>query len=112
MYTEAIETNPFVAAYDGNRSFAYLKMECFGAALSDATKALELDKSYVKVMKFPGIGKLLALQLPCSFVYTRTARGHEQSAFEPIVMDGSELSNLNNQFLLSPVDTIEKRGCR
>jgi len=38
-----------VAAYYGNRSFAYLKTECFGYALSDATKALELDKTYIKV---------------------------------------------------------------
>ena len=49
LYSKAIELNPFVAAYYGNRSFAYLKTECFGYALADATKALELDKSYVKV---------------------------------------------------------------
>ena len=49
LYTEAINLNPFVATYYGNRSFAYLKTECFGYALSDATKALELDKAYIKV---------------------------------------------------------------
>ena len=49
LYTEAITLNPFVAAYYGNRSFAYLKTECFGYALNDANKALELDKAYVKV---------------------------------------------------------------
>ena len=49
LYSEAIELNPYVAAYYGNRSFAYLKTECFGYALSDADKALELDKTYVKV---------------------------------------------------------------
>ncbi|KAK2167212.1 hypothetical protein LSH36_31g05027 [Paralvinella palmiformis] len=48
LYTEAINLNPAVAAYYGNRSFAYLKTECFGYALSDATKALELDKTYIK----------------------------------------------------------------
>lgn len=49
FYSQAIELNPFVAAYYGNRSFAYLRTECFGYALSDASKALELDKTYVKV---------------------------------------------------------------
>lgn len=49
MYTQAIEHNPFVAAYYGNRSFAYLKTECFGYALTDASKAIELDETYVKV---------------------------------------------------------------
>ncbi len=48
---------------------------------------------------------------PCSFVYTRTARGHEQSAFKPIVMEGYELSNINNPLLPLPVGTIEARGC-
>lgn len=49
FYTEAINLNPFVAAYYGNRSFAYLRTECFGYALADANKALELDKTYIKV---------------------------------------------------------------
>ena len=31
----------------------------------------------------------------CSFVYTCTPRGHEQSAFKPIVMDESELIKLH-----------------
>ncbi|CAG5130523.1 unnamed protein product [Candidula unifasciata] len=47
-YSEAIKLNPFVAAYYGNRSFAYLRTECFGYALSDASKALALDKNYLK----------------------------------------------------------------
>lgn len=47
-YTKAIELNPNVAAYYGNRSFAYLKTECFGYALADASKAIELDKNYLK----------------------------------------------------------------
>jgi hypothetical protein len=49
MYTQAISFNPFVAAYYGNRSFAYIKTEFFGYALADANKALELDNTYVKV---------------------------------------------------------------
>uniref|UniRef100_T1IV53 Serine/threonine-protein phosphatase 5 n=1 Tax=Strigamia maritima TaxID=126957 RepID=T1IV53_STRMM len=48
LYTEAINLNPNVAVYYGNRSFAYLKLECFGYALADATKAIELDRAYLK----------------------------------------------------------------
>ena len=44
--------NPFVAAYYGNRSFAYLKTECFGSALQDAGQALSLDRGYIKVSNF------------------------------------------------------------
>ena len=48
-YSQAIDLNPTVAVYYGNRSFAHLKTESYGYALADASKALELDKSYVKV---------------------------------------------------------------
>ena len=48
-YTKAIDLNPNMASYYGNRSFAHIKTECYGLALSDANKALDLDKSYVKV---------------------------------------------------------------
>jgi tetratricopeptide (TPR) repeat protein len=48
LYSQAIELDPSVAVYYGNRSIAYLKTECFGYALNDATKAIELDKTYVK----------------------------------------------------------------
>lgn len=37
-----------MAIYYANRSFAFLKTECFGYALSDASKAIDLDKNYVK----------------------------------------------------------------
>lgn len=36
------------AIYYANRSFAYLKTESLGYALNDASKAIELDPSYVK----------------------------------------------------------------
>ena len=39
MYTKAIELFES-AIYYSNRSFAYLKTECFGYAFSDATKAI------------------------------------------------------------------------
>lgn len=48
LYTKAIDLKPDDPALYGNRSFAYLKTECFGYALNDATKAIELDKNYVK----------------------------------------------------------------
>ena len=48
-YTKAIEINPSVAVYYGNRSFAHMKLENYGFALNDASKALELDKTYIKV---------------------------------------------------------------
>lgn len=48
LYSQAIELDPTKSVYFGNRSFAYLKLECFGYALSDATKCIQLDKTYVK----------------------------------------------------------------
>ena len=38
--------------YYSNRSFAYLKTECFGYALLDADQAISLDSNYVKVINF------------------------------------------------------------
>lgn len=48
IYTKAIQANPNVAVYYANRSFAYLKTECFGYALTDASKAISIDKGYIK----------------------------------------------------------------
>eukprot|EP00127_Corallochytrium_limacisporum_P005686 Clim_evm65s210 gene=Clim_evmTU65s210 len=48
LYGEAIETNPNVPAYYANRAFAYIKEEFYGAALEDASKAIEIDSSFVK----------------------------------------------------------------
>lgn len=47
-YTEALELNPANAIYFSNRSLAYLRTECYGYALADATRALEVDKNYIK----------------------------------------------------------------
>ncbi|KAK2554288.1 Serine/threonine-protein phosphatase 5 [Acropora cervicornis] len=52
LYTKAIDLNPQVPAYYGNRSFCYIKTEYFGSALEDANKAIDLDKKYIKVTKF------------------------------------------------------------
>ena len=47
-YTRAIDLNPNMAPYYGNRAFAYLRTECFGYALADADAALNLDSTYTK----------------------------------------------------------------
>uniref|UniRef100_A0AAR2L070 Serine/threonine-protein phosphatase n=1 Tax=Pygocentrus nattereri TaxID=42514 RepID=A0AAR2L070_PYGNA len=47
-YTEALDLNPSNAIYYSNRSLAYLRTECYGYALADATRALEIDKNYIK----------------------------------------------------------------
>uniref|UniRef100_A0A6Q2XJ05 Serine/threonine-protein phosphatase n=1 Tax=Esox lucius TaxID=8010 RepID=A0A6Q2XJ05_ESOLU len=48
FYSEALELNPGNAIYFSNRSLAYLRTECYGYALADATKCLEIDKNYIK----------------------------------------------------------------
>ena len=48
LYTQAIEINPNNAVYYANRSISYLRSECFGYALADASKAIETDKAYLK----------------------------------------------------------------
>lgn len=46
-YTEALAVKES-AVYLSNRSLAYLRTECFGYALEDASKAIALDNSYIK----------------------------------------------------------------
>ena len=48
-YTRAIELNPNSAVYYSNRAFAHTKLEAYGSAIADATKAIELEPAYVKV---------------------------------------------------------------
>jgi len=48
LYTQAIDLNPLNAVYWANRSIANLRMENFGYALSDATKAIAADAKYLK----------------------------------------------------------------
>lgn len=47
-YEEAIKLNPNNAVYWSNKAFALTKLEQYGAALTEATKAIELDKTYAK----------------------------------------------------------------
>ncbi|RDD38500.1 Serine/threonine-protein phosphatase 5 [Trichoplax sp. H2] len=48
LYTKSIELNPTVPAYWSNRSFSFIKTECFGYALADASKCIELDRTFIK----------------------------------------------------------------
>lgn len=48
LYSKAIELEPSNAIYYANRSFSHLKQENFGYALTDASKAIELDSTYIK----------------------------------------------------------------
>lgn len=47
-YSNAINSNPCIPAYYSNRAICYNKTEAYGAAIADATKALELDPTFVK----------------------------------------------------------------
>jgi serine/threonine-protein phosphatase 5 len=48
LYSKAIELNPHNAVLYANRSITYLRTECFGYALKDSSKAIEVDKTYLK----------------------------------------------------------------
>lgn len=48
LYSKAIELHPDNAVLYANRSIANLRMENFGYALADASKAIEVDKMYIK----------------------------------------------------------------
>uniref|UniRef100_A0A8C5QXN0 Serine/threonine-protein phosphatase n=1 Tax=Leptobrachium leishanense TaxID=445787 RepID=A0A8C5QXN0_9ANUR len=48
FYTHAIALSPDNAIYYGNRSLAYLRTECYGYALADASRAIQLDAKYIK----------------------------------------------------------------
>lgn len=48
-YDKAIELDGSNAIYYANRAFAHIKMEKLGAAIADATQAIELNPKYVKV---------------------------------------------------------------
>ncbi|KXN91059.1 Serine/threonine-protein phosphatase T [Leucoagaricus sp. SymC.cos] len=48
LYSEAIDKNPNEPTLWCNRTYARMKLEEFGYALSDATQAIQLDPRYVK----------------------------------------------------------------
>nr|CAB3459860.1 unnamed protein product [Digitaria exilis] len=48
LYSQAIELNTSNAVYWANRAFAHTKLEEYGSAVQDATKAIEIDPRYSK----------------------------------------------------------------
>ncbi|XP_010689928.2 serine/threonine-protein phosphatase 5 isoform X2 [Beta vulgaris subsp. vulgaris] len=48
LYSQAIEVNNQNAVYWANRAFAHTKLEEYGSAIHDATKAIEIDPKYSK----------------------------------------------------------------
>uniref|UniRef100_A0A6M2ECS7 Serine/threonine-protein phosphatase 5 n=1 Tax=Populus davidiana TaxID=266767 RepID=A0A6M2ECS7_9ROSI len=48
LYSQAIELNGDNAVYWANRAFAHSKLEEYGSAILDATKAVEIDPKYSK----------------------------------------------------------------
>ncbi|GAV77161.1 LOW QUALITY PROTEIN: Metallophos domain-containing protein/TPR_1 domain-containing protein/PPP5 domain-containing protein/TPR_11 domain-containing protein [Cephalotus follicularis] len=48
LYTKAIELNSQNAVYWANRAFAHTKLEEYGSAIQDASKAVEVDPKYSK----------------------------------------------------------------
>ncbi|KAI9807278.1 MAG: hypothetical protein M1833_000021 [Piccolia ochrophora] len=48
LYTQAIEANDQEPSFYCNRAQANIKLEAYGFAIADATKAIDLDGSYVK----------------------------------------------------------------
>ena len=48
LYSKAIELNPTNAVYYANRSISHLRLENYGYALADASRAIETDKTYLK----------------------------------------------------------------
>ncbi|KAH7861299.1 hypothetical protein Vadar_024351 [Vaccinium darrowii] len=48
LYTQAIELNSQNPVYWANRAFAHTKLEEYGSAIQDASKAIEIDPKYSK----------------------------------------------------------------
>ncbi|ONK66914.1 uncharacterized protein A4U43_C06F13420 [Asparagus officinalis] len=48
LYTQAIELNSLNAVYWANRAFSHTKLEEYGSAIQDASKAIEIDPRYSK----------------------------------------------------------------
>jgi len=52
LYTQAIELNSENAVYLANRALAHTKLEEYGSAIQDASKAVEIDPKYSKAWFF------------------------------------------------------------
>lgn len=49
LYSQAINENGQNAVYWANRALVHTKLEEYGSAIQDATKAIEIDPKYSKV---------------------------------------------------------------
>lgn len=61
-YTRAIELDGTNAIYVANRAQAEIKLEQYGAAISDCDRALELDPTYFKALYRRGVAKSMLLR--------------------------------------------------
>jgi tetratricopeptide (TPR) repeat protein len=62
-YTQAIEERPDHAIYYANRAAAHIRLEEYGSAIADASKAIEVDPDYIKVRACAGGGCRLVFLL-------------------------------------------------
>jgi tetratricopeptide (TPR) repeat protein len=51
LYTQAIDIQPDNAVLYANRAFAHIKIEEYGSAVMDASKAIEANPTYAKVQQ-------------------------------------------------------------
>ena len=99
LYSAAIELNPNNAVYYANRSIANLRLENFGYALTDASKAIECDSKYLKayyrraaahmalgkyklaLMDYERVYKVRPNDADAKKKYTECKKIHQQMAF-------------------------------
>lgn len=62
LYSKAIELNDKEPTFYANRAQAYLKTEAFGYAIADATKAIELNPSFIKAYYRRAVARTAILQ--------------------------------------------------
>jgi tetratricopeptide (TPR) repeat protein len=59
LYTQATEIQPDNAVLYANRAFAHIKIEEYGSAVMDASKAIAADPTYAKVQQQVEAAQLL-----------------------------------------------------
>ncbi len=82
LYSQAIILNTDNAVYWANRAFAHTKMEEYGSAVEDATKAITISPTYVKVAHMENVPwwNLLWSSLYCGRMAAKVVR--EEMVFE------------------------------
>lgn len=63
LYSKAIDISSDNPVYWANRAFAHIKLEEYGSAVADATKAIEVDPSYAKVRGASGLNSTSQTEL-------------------------------------------------